>query len=71
MKLKSDYPIKTLCDLLELPRSSWYYSSIKRDEGDLKSSETRGVSLINCGASAANSRPSDASVDGECSAKWA
>src|SRR5262245_40081862 len=25
MKLKSDYPIKMFCDLLALPRSSWYY----------------------------------------------
>ena len=43
MKLKSDYPIKTLCDLLELPRSSWYYSSVKRDEGDLQKAVERVV----------------------------
>ena len=36
MKLKSDYPVKTLCDLLALPRSSWYYHSVDRDERDLQ-----------------------------------
>ena len=36
MKLKSDYPIKMLCDLLALPRSSWYYRSVERDERDLQ-----------------------------------
>ena len=36
MKLKSDYPVKTLCDLLALPRSSWYYRSVERDERDLQ-----------------------------------
>jgi hypothetical protein len=34
MKLKSDYPIKMLCDLLALPRSSWYYRPVERDERD-------------------------------------
>jgi len=36
MKLKSDYPIKMLCDLLALPRSCWYYSPVERDERDLQ-----------------------------------
>src|SRR5262245_46826354 len=36
MKLKSDYPIKMLCDLLALPPSHWYYRSVKRDERDLQ-----------------------------------
>jgi putative transposase len=36
MKLKSDYPIKMLCDLLALPRSSWYYRPVERDERDLQ-----------------------------------
>jgi putative transposase len=36
MKLKSDYPIKMLCDLLALPRSSWYYTAVKRDEKGLQ-----------------------------------
>jgi putative transposase len=36
MKLKSDYPVKMLCDLLALPRSSWYYRSVERDERDLQ-----------------------------------
>src|SRR5262249_60060075 len=36
MKLKSDYPIKMLCDLLVLTRSSWYYRPVERDEKDLQ-----------------------------------
>jgi hypothetical protein len=36
MNPKSDYPIKTLCDLLELPRGSWYYNCVNRAEGDLQ-----------------------------------
>jgi len=36
IKLKSDYPIKALCDLLALPRSSWYYSAANRDERRLQ-----------------------------------
>jgi putative transposase len=36
MKLKLDYPIKTLCDLLALSRSSWYYASVERDESELQ-----------------------------------
>ena len=36
MKLKSDYPIKTLCDLLALPLSSWYYRPVEREESDLQ-----------------------------------
>jgi putative transposase len=36
MKLKSDYPIKMLCDLLALPRSSWYYRPVERDERELQ-----------------------------------
>jgi hypothetical protein len=34
MKLKSDYPIKMLCDPLALPRSDWYYRPVERDERD-------------------------------------
>jgi hypothetical protein len=36
MELKSDYPIRMPCDLLALPRSSWYYSRVKRDVRELK-----------------------------------
>ncbi len=36
MKLKSDYPIKMLCDLLALPRSSWYYRPVESDERELQ-----------------------------------
>ncbi len=32
MKLQADYPIKLLCDLLALPRSSWYFKAAERDE---------------------------------------
>jgi putative transposase len=36
MKLQSDYPIKLLCELLELPRSSWYYVAVERKEAELQ-----------------------------------
>lgn len=36
MKLQVDYPVKLLCDLLALPRSSWYFKPAKPDEADLK-----------------------------------
>ena len=36
MKLQADYPVKLLCDVLALPRSSWYFQSIKSDEAALK-----------------------------------
>jgi transposase InsO family protein len=35
MKLKNDFPVKLLCDVLALPRSSWYYQPAERDETDL------------------------------------
>ena len=43
MKLKSDYPIKMLCDLLALPRSSWYYRSVERDERDLQKAVEQAI----------------------------
>ena len=36
MRLQADYPVKLLCDLLALPRSSWYLKAIKRDEASLQ-----------------------------------
>jgi len=36
MKLQADYPVSLLCDLLALPRSSWYYKPAGRDEADLQ-----------------------------------
>jgi hypothetical protein len=45
MKLKSDYPIKMLCDLLALPRSRWYYRPVERDERDLQ----KAVEQVICG----------------------
>jgi len=36
MKLQADYPVKLLCDLLALPRSSWYFKPAKPDEAALK-----------------------------------
>jgi putative transposase len=36
MKLQADYPVKLLCDVLALPRSSWYFKSTKSDEAALK-----------------------------------
>ena len=43
MKLKSDYPINTIYDLLSLPRSSWYYSFVKPDEVELQQAVERVV----------------------------
>lgn len=36
MKLQADYPVKLLCDLLALPRSSWYFKATQSDEASLK-----------------------------------
>lgn len=36
MKLQADYPVKLLCDVLALPRSSWYFKSTNPDEAALK-----------------------------------
>ena len=36
MKLQADYPIKLLCDLLALPRSSWYFRATERNEAPLQ-----------------------------------
>lgn len=36
MKLKADYPVKLLCNVLALPRSSWYFKPAKPDEAALK-----------------------------------
>src|SRR5262249_29874247 len=36
MKLQNDYPVRLLCELLDLPRSSWYYKSVEQDEADLR-----------------------------------
>jgi len=36
LKLQADYPVKLLCDLLALPRSSWYLKAIERDEAPLQ-----------------------------------
>jgi len=32
MKLQADYPVKLLCEVLALPRSSWYFKPTKPDE---------------------------------------
>lgn len=36
MKLQADYPVKLLCDLLALPRSSWYFKATQRNEAPLQ-----------------------------------
>ena len=36
MKLQAGYPVKLLCDLLALPRSSWYFKAAERDEAPLQ-----------------------------------
>lgn len=36
MKLQAHYPVKLLCDLLALPRSSWYFKAIERDQAPLQ-----------------------------------
>jgi len=36
LKLQTDYPTKLLCDLLALPRSSWYFKAAERDEAPLQ-----------------------------------
>lgn len=36
MKLQAHYPVKLLCDLLALPRSSWYFKAAARDEAPLQ-----------------------------------
>jgi len=36
MKLQADYPVRLLCDLLALPRSSWYFKPTERDQAVLK-----------------------------------
>lgn len=36
MKLQADYPIKLLCDLLALPRSSWYFKPTERNQAPLQ-----------------------------------
>ncbi|MBI1762065.1 MAG: IS3 family transposase, partial [Acidobacteria bacterium] len=36
MKLQPDYPIKLLCDLPALSRSSWYFKAAECEEADLK-----------------------------------
>jgi putative transposase len=36
LKLQADYPIKLLCDLLALPRSSWYFKATERNEAPLQ-----------------------------------
>ena len=30
------YPLSVACDLLELPRSTYYYHAVERDESDLE-----------------------------------
>ena len=34
--LKDQYPIRTLCELMELSRSSFYYQAAPRDEGEVR-----------------------------------
>ena len=43
MKLQSDYPVTLLCDLLCLPRSSWYFKAAERDQADLQRAVERVV----------------------------
>jgi putative transposase len=43
MKLQSAYPVRLLCALLGLSRSSWYYKTVERDEADLRQAVERVV----------------------------
>lgn len=36
MTLQADYPVNLLCNLLALPRSSWYFKAIERKEAPLQ-----------------------------------
>lgn len=39
--LSSDYPVQLICEVLALPRSSYYYAAVEREEADLKASIER------------------------------
>jgi transposase InsO family protein len=36
MTMQPDYPVKTICDVLELPRSSFYHTRAVAEDGDLR-----------------------------------
>ena len=36
MTMQSDYPVKTICDVLDLPRSSFYHTRAVAEDGDLR-----------------------------------
>jgi transposase InsO family protein len=36
MNLKDDYPVKTICVVLDLPRSSFYHQAVESGDGDLR-----------------------------------
>lgn len=36
MTMQADYPVKTICDVLDLPRSSFYHRVSASDEADLR-----------------------------------
>lgn len=35
-KLAQTFPVTLVCQVLDLPRSSYYYQPVERNEGDLK-----------------------------------
>lgn len=43
MKLQADYPVKLLCDLLAVPRSSWYFKATERAEAPLQRAVERVI----------------------------
>jgi hypothetical protein len=36
MTMQTDYPVKTLCDVLDLPRSSFYHRASETADADLR-----------------------------------
>lgn len=34
--MKTEYPVKTICGVLDLPRSTFYHTPTVADEGDLR-----------------------------------
>ncbi len=39
--LSSDYPVQAICQILCLPRSSYYYAAVRREEAVLKATIER------------------------------
>jgi transposase InsO family protein len=36
MTMQTDYPVKTICEVLNLPRSTFYHSAAAAENGDLR-----------------------------------